>query len=109
MEDRLIDLHNRVHCGTYRVKPSRRVYIEADGRQRPLGVAALEDKIVQQAVATVLNEIYETDFIGFSMVLGRSATRMRRSTRCRGSRKKVNCILDADINGFFDHLITSGC
>src|SRR5215468_2571238 len=67
LEDRLVDLHGRVHRGTYRAQPSRRVYIpKADGRQRPLGVAALEDKIVQQAVVTVLNEIYEVDFRGFS-------------------------------------------
>ena len=67
LEDRLIDLHGRVHRGAYRAQPSRRVYIpKADGRQRPLGVAALEDKIVQQAVVTILNEIYEVDFKGFS-------------------------------------------
>src|SRR6202162_2813965 len=60
LEDRLTDLHSRVHRGAYRAQPSRRVYIEkADGRQRPLGVAALEDKLVQQAVATILNQIYE--------------------------------------------------
>src|SRR5260370_32335739 len=63
IEDRLIDLHGRVHRGAYRAQPSRRVYIEKeDGRQRPLGVAALEDKIVQQAVATILNHIYEQNF-----------------------------------------------
>jgi len=67
LENRLIDLHGRVHRGAYRALPSRRVYIEKeDGRQRPLGVAALEDKIVQQAVATILNQIYEEDFLGFS-------------------------------------------
>jgi hypothetical protein len=67
LEGRLTDLHRRVHRGTYRAQPSRRVYIpKTDGRQRPLGIAALEDKIVQQAVVTVLNEIYETDFRGFS-------------------------------------------
>ncbi len=67
LEDRLIDLHSRVHRGAYRAQPSRRVYIsKADGRQRPLGIAALEDKIVQQAVVTILNEIYEVDFRGFS-------------------------------------------
>src|SRR5713226_8638475 len=67
LEDRLVDLHSRVHRGTYRAKPSRRVFIpKADGRQRPLGVAALEDKIVQQAVVTILNQIYEVDFKGFS-------------------------------------------
>jgi retron-type reverse transcriptase len=67
LEDRLIDLHSRVHRGAYRAKPSRRVFIpKADGRQRPLGVAALEDKIVQQAVVTILNQIYEVDFKCFS-------------------------------------------
>ncbi len=66
LEDRLTDLHSRVHRGAYRAQPSRRVYIpKADGRQRPLGVAALEDKIVQQAVVTILNQIYEVDFKGF--------------------------------------------
>src|SRR5271157_5798263 len=67
LEDRLVDLHNRVHRGAYRAQPSRRVYIpKADGRQRPLGIAALEDKIVQQAVVAILNQIYEVDFLGFS-------------------------------------------
>ena len=67
LEGRLADLHSRVHRGAYRAQPSRRVYIpKADGRQRPLGIAALEDKIVQQAVVTILNEIYENDFLGFS-------------------------------------------
>jgi RNA-directed DNA polymerase len=67
LEDGLIDLHSRVHRGKYRAKPSRRVFIpKADGRQRPLGVAALEDKIVQQAVVKILNQIYEVDFKGFS-------------------------------------------
>ncbi|MGA8688205.1 MAG: group II intron reverse transcriptase/maturase, partial [Candidatus Sulfotelmatobacter sp.] len=66
LEDRLIDLHDRVHRGAYRAQPSRRVYIpKSDGRQRPLGVAALEDKIVQQATVTILNQIYEEDFLGF--------------------------------------------
>jgi len=67
LEDRLTDLHSRVHRGAYRAQPSRRVYIpKADGRQRPLGIAALEDKIVQQAVVAILNQIYEVDFKGFS-------------------------------------------
>jgi RNA-directed DNA polymerase len=67
LEDRLVDLHGRVHRGAYRALPSRRVYIQKeDGRQRPLGVAALEDKVVQQAVVTILNQIYEEDFLGFS-------------------------------------------
>ena len=67
LEDRLRDLHRRVHPGTYRATPSRRAFIpKADGRMRPLGIAALEDKIVQQAVVRVLNQIYEVDFLGFS-------------------------------------------
>ena len=67
VEGRITDLHDRVHRGAYRAQPSRRVYIpKPDGRQRPLGIAALEDKIVQQAVATVLQQIYEEDFLGFS-------------------------------------------
>ena len=67
LEHRLEDLHDRVHRGAYRPQPSRRVYIpKADGRQRPLAVAAVEDKIVQGAVAMVLSAIYEVDFLGFS-------------------------------------------
>src|SRR3984893_5963856 len=67
LQDQLVDLHSRVHRGAYRARPSRRVYIpKADGRQRPLGIAAPEDKIVQQAVVTILNQIYEVDFKGFS-------------------------------------------
>jgi RNA-directed DNA polymerase len=67
LEDRLKDLHSRIHLGTYGAQPARRVYIEkADGRQRPLGIASLEDKIVQHGLATILNEIYEVDFKGFS-------------------------------------------
>jgi RNA-directed DNA polymerase len=69
LEDRLIDLHSRVHRGAYRAKPSRRVYIpKADGRQRPLGVAALEDKLAQHGVVTILNAIYEEDFLGFCVL-----------------------------------------
>jgi len=67
LEDRLKDLHGRVHRGAYRALPSKRVYIpKASGKLRPLGIAALEDKIVQSAVVTVLNQIYEEDFRGFS-------------------------------------------
>jgi RNA-directed DNA polymerase len=67
LEGRLEDLHSQVHRGTYRAQPSKRAYIpKEDGRQRPLGLAALEDKIVQYAVVTVLNQIYEEDFLGFS-------------------------------------------
>ncbi len=67
LEANLQSLHARVHCGSYRAQPSRRAYIpKADGRQRPLGIAALEDKVVQRAVVEVLNAIYEVDFVGFS-------------------------------------------
>ena len=76
LEANLRDLHARVHRGAYRARPSRRVYIpKADGRQRPLGVAAVEDKVLQRAVVEVLNSIYEEDFLGFSYGFrpGRSA------------------------------------
>jgi RNA-directed DNA polymerase len=67
LEPRLAELHSRVHLGTYRAQPSKKAYIpKADGRLRPLGIAAVEDKIVQQAVVTILNQIYEVDFQGFS-------------------------------------------
>jgi RNA-directed DNA polymerase len=106
-EDRLVDLHSRVHRGAYRAQPSRRVYIpKADGRQRPLGIAALEDKIVQQAVVTVLNEIYEADFRGFSYGFrpGRDPHQALDALNVGIQRKRVNWVLDADIKGFFDHM-----
>jgi len=106
VEDRLVDLHGRVHRGAYRAQPSRRVYIEkADGRQRPLGVAALEDKIVQQAVATILNQIYEEDFLDFSYGFrpGRSQHDALDALSYALLKKKVNYVLDADIRGFFDN------
>src|SRR6202163_3635724 len=106
-EDRLVDLHRRVHRGAYRAKPSRRVYMpKADGRQRPLGIAALEDKIVQQAVVTILNQIYEVDFQGFSYGFrpGRSPHQALDALYVGIQRKRVNWILDADIQGFFDHV-----
>jgi hypothetical protein len=106
-EDRLVDLHSRVHRGAYRAMPSRRVYIEKeDGRKRLLGVAALEDKIVQQAVVTILNQIYEEDFLGFSYGFrpGRSQHQALDALSYALLRKKVNYVLDADIRGFFDNL-----
>jgi group II intron reverse transcriptase/maturase len=107
LEDRLVDLHRRVHRGAYQARPSRRVYIpKPDGRKRPLGVAALEDKVVQQAVVTILNEIYEEDFRGFSYGFrpGRSQHQALDALSVGISRKKVNWVLDCDIKGFFDNL-----
>src|SRR6202048_4834162 len=107
LEDRLVDLHRRVHRGAYRAKPSRRVFIpKADGRQRPLGVAALEDKIVQQAVVAILNQIYEIDFKGFSYGFrpGRSPHQALDALNLGIQRKRVNWVLDADIRGFFDNM-----
>src|SRR6202453_4508138 len=107
LEARLADLHSRVHRGTYRAKPSRRVYIpKADGRQRPLGIAALEDKIVQQAVVTILNQIYEVDFKGFSYGFrpGRSPHQALDALTAGIQWKRVNWVLDADIRGFFDNM-----
>jgi len=105
LEDRLMDLHSRVHRGAYQAQPSRRVYIpKADGRQRPLGIAALEDKIVQQAVVTILNQIYEVDFRGFSYGFrpGRSPHQALDALTVGIQRKRVNWVLDADIRGFLD-------
>jgi hypothetical protein len=107
LEDRLRDLHSRVHGGAYRARPSRRVYIpKADGRQRPLGIVALEDKIVQQAVMTILNQIYEVDFIGFSYGFrpGRGPHQALDALTVGIQRKRVNWVLDADIHGFLDPL-----
>ena len=107
LEDRIIDLHNRVHRGTYRAQPSRRVYIpKLDGRQRPIGIAAVEDKILQQSVVTILNQIYEVDFKGFSYGFrpGRSPHQALDALTVGIQRKKVNWILDSDVLGFFDNL-----
>jgi RNA-directed DNA polymerase len=101
------DLHARVHRGAYRALPSRRVYIpKPDGRQRPLAVAALEDKIVQRATAAVLNAIYEEDFLGFSYGFrpGRGTHDALNALCVAIERKKVNWILDADIRSFFDEI-----
>ena len=105
LEDRLRDLHGRVHRGAYRAQPSRRTFIpKADGRQRPLGIASVEDKVVQQAVVMVLNHIYEEDFLGFSYGFrpGRSQHDALDALWMGIMGKKVNWVLDADIRGFFD-------
>jgi RNA-directed DNA polymerase len=93
LEANLRDLHARIHRGAYRAKPSRRSYIpKADGRQRPLGVAALEDKIVQRALVEVLNAIYEQDFLGFSYGFrpGRSPHQALDALAAGIKRRKVN-------------------
>jgi RNA-directed DNA polymerase len=106
LEARLVDLHGRVHRGTYRAQPSKRVYIpKPDGRMRPLGIAALEDKVVQMAVVWVLNCIYEQDFLGFSYGFrnGRGPHDALDALWVGITKKKVNWVLDADIQGFLDH------
>jgi retron-type reverse transcriptase len=111
LEDRIADLHSRVHRGAYQAQPSRRVYIpKADGRQRPLGIAALEDKIVQQAVVTILNQIYEVDFKGFSYGFrpGRNPHQALDALTVGIQRKRVNWVLDADIRGFSTICRTNG-
>jgi RNA-directed DNA polymerase len=105
LERNLEDLHARVHRGAYRAQPGRRVYIpKPDGQQRPLAVAALEDKIVQRSTAAVLNAIYEEDFLGFSYGFrhGRGAHDALDALAVGISSRKVNFILDADIRAFFD-------
>lgn len=107
LEENLKNLHKKVHNGGYKAKPSRRVYIpKSGGKVRPLGVASLEDKILQKAVAEILNAIYETDFLGFSY-----GYRPERSPHqaldalAVGLRwKKISWILDADISGFYDNI-----
>jgi RNA-directed DNA polymerase len=107
LEVNLLDLHARVQSGRYRARPGRRVYIpKADGRQRPLGIAALEDKIVQRAVVEVLNAVYEVDFRGFSYGFrpGRGQHDALDALAVGLERKKVNWVLDADIRDFFGRL-----
>jgi group II intron reverse transcriptase/maturase len=103
----LRDLHERVQQGRYRASPSRRAYIpKADGRLRPLGIATLEDKIVQRAVVEVLNAVYEVDFLGFSYGFrpGRNPHQALDALTAGIYRKKVNWVLDADIRDFFGQL-----
>ena len=106
-EVRIADLHSRIHRGTYRAKPSKRTWIpKLDGKLRPLGIASLEDKIVQQAVRVVLECIYEEDFLGFSYGFrpGRGCHQALDALSVGIEQRKVNWILDADIRGFFDNI-----
>ena len=107
LEARIADLHGRIRRQAYRATPSKRVYIEkADGRQRPLGIPSLEDKIVQHAVREVLQCIYEEDFLGFSYGFrpNRSQHSALDALYVAITEKRVNWILDADIQGFFDNI-----
>ncbi|MGV9385082.1 reverse transcriptase domain-containing protein [Nonomuraea sp. NPDC003707] len=107
LEVNLQDLHVRVQSGRYRALPSRRAYIpKADGRQRPLGIAALEDKIVQRAVVVVLNAVYEVDFRGFSYGFrpGRGPHDASDALSVGLYRRPVSWVLDADIRDFFGQL-----
>ena len=104
LEPRLADLHKRVQRGTYRPQPSRRTYIpKADGKQRPIAIAALEDKIVQGATVIVLNAIYEGDFCGFSYGFrpGRGPHDALDALCTAIETRQVNWIIDADIQNFF--------
>ena len=105
LEARLQDLHSRLHSGRYRPQPVRRVWIpKADGRQRPLGVTSIEDKLVQQALVYLLNPIYETDFKGFSYGFrpGRSQHDALDALHVAITQRKVSWIQDTDISAFFD-------
>ena len=105
LEDRITDLHSRVQSGKYRAKPSKRIWLpKPDGRKRPIGIASLEDKIVQQAVVWVLNQIYEEDFLGFSYGFrpGRSQHNGLDAVYVGITQRKIGWVLDADIKGFFD-------
>lgn len=103
--ERLEGLHTRIHRGSYRAQPSLRVYIpKSDGKKRPLGIASLEDKIVQHAVSEILSVIYESEFYGFSYGFrpGRGCHDALDAIYVALTRKKLNYVLDADIQGFFD-------
>ena len=107
LEENLRDLHARVHRGSYRAKPSRRTYIpKPDGRQRPLGIAALEDKLLQRALVEVSNAIYEQDFVGFSYGFrpGRSPHQALDALATGIVRRRVNWVLDLDFRDYFSRL-----
>src|SRR6202521_5035397 len=110
LEERLTDLHDRIHKGSYRSRPARRTYIpKADGSRRPLAILCVEDKTVQKAVATVLEAIYEEDFVGFSYGFrpGRGQHDALDAIHVGILRKRVNWVLDADIQGFYDAMAHS--
>ena len=105
IEANLANLHRRVHTGAYRAQPSRRTYIpKADGRQRPLGIAGLEDKIIQSAVVAILTPIYEAEFLGFSYGFrpGRNQHQALDALAFGIGRRQINWVLDCDVQSFFD-------
>jgi RNA-directed DNA polymerase len=105
LEANLRDLHARVHRGAYRALASRRQYIpKADGRQRPLGIAALEDKVVQAAVVALLTPVYEAEFLGFSYGFrpGRGQHEALDALAYGLGKRRINWVLDADIRSFLD-------
>jgi len=105
LAERLVTLHDRLHGGTYRARPSKRAWIpKGDGKKRLIGIAALEDKIVQQALVEVLQAIYEEDFLNFSYGSrpGRSQHNALDALYVAITQRKVSWVLDADIRGFFD-------
>lgn len=107
LQEKLRELHASLHSGSYRPKASKRIWIaKANGTQRPIGIAAIEDKIVQQALILVLQEIYEADFQGFSYGFrpGKSQHKALDALYMAITTKKVSWVLDADIQGFFDNL-----
>lgn len=107
LEERLVTLHGQIQSGTYRARPSKRVWIpKGDGKKRPIGIAALEDKIVQQALVEVLQSIYEEDFLGFSYGFrpGRNQHNALDAIYVAITQRKVSWVLDADIRSFYDSL-----
>jgi len=105
LEENLSDLHSRVQTGAYRALPSRRKYIpKADGRQRPLGIAAVEDKIVQAAVVAILTPIYESEFLGFSYGFRpkRNQHQALDALAFGIGKRRINWVLDCDVQSFFD-------
>ena len=107
LEERLVDLHTRIHTGRYRAQPARRTTIpKADGSSRSLSIWCLEDKIVQQSITTVLSAVYEEDLLGFSYGFrqGRGQHDALDALTVGICRRKVNWILDADIQSFFDRI-----
>lgn len=107
LAEKLYDLHTRLHKGSYRPQASKRIWIEkSDGSKRPIGITALEDKIVQQALGWIIQSIYEADFLGFSYGFrpGRSQHNALDAVYVALTQRRISWVLDADIKGFFDNI-----